>query len=111
MVATCSFKDPATRYIQAPRSWGHGEGCAGSRSISFYKILLRVLVDHLCKADDKSLDRKKKLSDDGAVFAFLKEHFLHWLESSSLIYKLSDAVLSIKKLLHKVQVRQIPLAI
>jgi len=68
-------------------------------------------VDHLCKADDKSLDRKKKLSDDGAIFAFLKEHFLHWLESLSLIYKLSDGVLSIKKLLHKVQVCQIPLAI
>ncbi|KAN0085554.1 Quinonprotein alcohol dehydrogenase-like superfamily [Elaphomyces granulatus] len=60
-------------------------------------------VDHLCKADDKSLDRKKKLFDDGAIFAFLKEHFLHWLESLSLIYKLSDGVLSIKKLLHKVQ--------
>ena len=68
-------------------------------------------VDHLCKADDTSLDWKKKLSDDGAVFAFLKEHFLHWLESLSLIYKLSDGVLSIKKLLHKVQVCQIPLAI
>ncbi|KAN0080626.1 wd-repeat protein [Elaphomyces granulatus] len=60
-------------------------------------------IDHLCEADDRSLDRKKKLSDDGATFAFLKEHFLHWLESLSLIYKLSDGVLSIKKLLHKVQ--------
>ncbi|KAN0071701.1 WD40-repeat-containing domain protein [Elaphomyces granulatus] len=60
-------------------------------------------VDHLCKADDRSLDRTKKLSDDGAIFAFLKEHFLHWVESLSLIYKLSDGVLSIKKLLHKVQ--------
>ena len=63
-------------------------------------------VDHLC-----SPDWKKNLSDDGAIFAFLKEHFLHWLESLSLIYKLSDGVLSIKKLLHKVQVCQIPLAI
>ncbi|KAN0075953.1 hypothetical protein V8E54_007223 [Elaphomyces granulatus] len=60
-------------------------------------------VDHLCKADDKSLDRRKKLSDDGAIFAFLKEHFLHWLESLGLICKLSDGVLSVKKLLHKVQ--------
>src|ERR1700722_6981387 len=68
-------------------------------------------VDHLCKADDTSLDWKEKLSDGGAVFAFVKEHFLHWLESLSLIYKLSDGVLSIKKLLHKVQVCQIPLAI
>ncbi|KAN0085478.1 WD40-repeat-containing domain protein [Elaphomyces granulatus] len=65
-------------------------------------------VDHLCKADDKSLDRKKKLSDDGTIFAFLKEHFLHWLESLSLIYKLSDGVLSIKKLLHKVQSKFTP---
>ncbi|KAN0087004.1 WD40-repeat-containing domain protein [Elaphomyces granulatus] len=62
-------------------------------------------VDHLCEADDKSLDRRKKLSDDGAIFAFLKEHVLHWIESLSLIYKLSDGVLSIKKLLHKVQSR------
>ncbi|KAN0069077.1 hypothetical protein V8E54_012706 [Elaphomyces granulatus] len=60
-------------------------------------------VDHLCKADDTSLDWKEKLSDGGAVFAFVKEHLLHWLESLSLIYKLSDGVLSIKKLLHKVQ--------
>ncbi|KAN0075950.1 hypothetical protein V8E54_007220 [Elaphomyces granulatus] len=51
-------------------------------------------VDHLCKADDKSLDRRKKLSDDGAIFAFLKEHFLRWLE---------NGVLLVKKLLHKVQ--------
>ncbi|KAN0086995.1 vegetative incompatibility protein HET-E-1 [Elaphomyces granulatus] len=62
-------------------------------------------VDHLCEADDKSLDRRKKLSDDGAIFAFLKEHVLHWIESLSLIYKLSDGVLSIKKLLRKVQSR------
>ena len=68
-------------------------------------------VDHLCKADNTSLDWKEKLSDGGAVFAFVKEHFLHWLESLSLIYKLSDGVLSIKNLLHKVQVCQIPLAI
>ncbi|OXV06695.1 hypothetical protein Egran_05538 [Elaphomyces granulatus] len=34
----------------------------------------------------------------------MKEHFLHWLESLSLIHQLSDGVLSIKKLLHKVQI-------
>ena len=59
-------------------------------------------VDHLCKADDQ--DRGKELSDNGAIFAFLREHFLHWLESLSLIHKLSDGVLSIKKLLHTVRV-------
>jgi hypothetical protein len=66
-------------------------------------------VDHLCKADDQSLDRRKdELSSNAAIFAFLREHFLHWLESLSLISKLSDGVLSIGKLLHKVQVCHIP---
>jgi hypothetical protein len=65
-------------------------------------------VDHLCKADDKSLDWREKVSDDGAIFVFLKEHFLHWLGSLSLIHKLSDGVRSIKKLL-KVQVRHMSL--
>jgi hypothetical protein len=68
-------------------------------------------VNHLCKADDQSLDHRKELSDDGAIFAFLKEHFLHWLESLSLIHKLPDGVLSIRKLLHKVQVCQMSPAI
>ena len=68
-------------------------------------------VDHLCKADDRSLDHSKELSDDGAIFAFLREHFLHWLESLGHINKLSDGILSIRKLLHKVQVCQIPPAI
>jgi NACHT domain len=63
-------------------------------------------VDHLCKVDDQNLDHRKELSDDGAIFAFLREHFLHWLESLSLIHKLPDGVLSIRKLLHKVQVCQ-----
>jgi hypothetical protein len=61
-------------------------------------------VDHLCKADDKSLDRRKEPFDDMAIFAFLKEHFLHWLESLSLICNLSDGVLSIKNLLRKAEV-------
>ena len=67
-------------------------------------------VDHLCKADDQSLEERNKVFDDGAIFAFLNEHFLHWLESLSLISKLSDGVLAIKKLLHKVQVCHIPTA-
>jgi hypothetical protein len=68
-------------------------------------------VDHLCEVDDQNLDQRKELSDDGAIFSFLNEHFLHWIESLSLIYRLSDGVLSIKKLLHKVQVCQKPPAI
>ena len=65
-------------------------------------------VDHLSNADDQSLDRKRELSDNGVIFAFLKEHFLHWLESLSLIYELSDGVLLIRKLLHIVRVCHIP---
>ena len=64
-------------------------------------------VDHLCEADDQSLEERNKVFDDGAIFAFLNEHFLHWLESLSLIYKLSNGVLSIRKLLHEVRVCQI----
>ena len=33
-------------------------------------------VDHLCKADDQS---RKELSYDGAIFSFLREHFLESL--------------------------------
>jgi hypothetical protein len=62
------------------------------------------LLDHLCEIDSQSLDHRKELSDDGGVLAFLKVHFLHWLESLSLIHKLSDGVLSIRKLLHYAQV-------
>ena len=54
---------------------------------------------------------RKELSDDGAIFTFLREHFLHWLESLSLIRKFPDGVLSIRKLLHKVQVCQMSPAI
>jgi hypothetical protein len=68
-------------------------------------------VDHLCEADDQSSEGRNKVFDDGAIFVFLKEHFLHWLESLSLISKLSDGVLSSQRLLHKVEVCQIPPAI
>jgi hypothetical protein len=59
----------------------------------------------------QSLDHGKELSDEGAIFAFLKEHFLLWLESLSLIHKLSDGILLIRKLLHKLQVCLMPPAI
>ncbi|CAG8180782.1 unnamed protein product [Penicillium nalgiovense] len=50
-------------------------------------------VDHLCE------DRGDKPFDDEGAFSFLKVHFLHWLESLSLIQKFPTAVSSIKKLL------------
>lgn len=58
-------------------------------------------VDHLCF---KSPEYKRELIDDGLVLGFLKSRFLRWLESLSLIGKLSDGVLSIRKLLDVVQV-------
>jgi hypothetical protein len=60
-------------------------------------------VDHLLASfsvpDGQSPNSKDELSDDGAVFGFLKKYFLRWLESLSLSHKLSDGVLSIRKLL------------
>ncbi|KAJ6186531.1 hypothetical protein N7519_007832 [Penicillium mononematosum] len=50
-------------------------------------------VDHLCE------DRGGQPFDDEGVFSFLEKHFLHWLESLSLMRKLTTAVSSIKKLL------------
>lgn len=56
-------------------------------------------ADHLCEdgspSDNQLLDH---------VFAFLQGHFLHWLESLSLLGKLSGAVPSIRKLLYIAQV-------
>jgi NACHT domain len=61
-------------------------------------------LDHFCEADSQSLDYSSDLSDNGAIFTFYQQHFLHWLESLSLISRLSDGLLFIRKLLHKVQV-------
>jgi DNA polymerase III delta prime subunit len=61
-------------------------------------------ADHLCVPDSECSDRQIELMDDGRVHTFLKEHFLHWLESLSLLGKLSDGMQSIRRLLGAVQV-------
>jgi hypothetical protein len=61
-------------------------------------------IYHLCNVDGRSTDIRTELSDTGAIFVFLKKHSLHWLESLSLMHKLSDGVLSIRKLLYRFQV-------
>lgn len=66
-------------------------------------------VDHLCEVDGQGLQDGNQLSDNGVTFAFFQNHFLHWIESLSLIHKLSAGILSIRKLLYTVQVRCIPL--
>ncbi|SPO01835.1 uncharacterized protein DNG_04508 [Cephalotrichum gorgonifer] len=60
-------------------------------------------ADHLCLPDGKGSECTTELADDGPVFNFLKEHFLHWIESLSLLGKLSDGLLSVRKLLASAQ--------
>lgn len=62
-------------------------------------------ADYLCFLDGESPDCKKELIDSGIVFGFLKERFLRWLESLSLLGKLSDGARSIRRLLYVAKVR------
>jgi hypothetical protein len=64
-------------------------------------------VDHLCDANGQSLDFKKELTDDGTGWKFFNDHFLHWLESLSLLGELSHSVRSIRKLLAQVCLHQL----
>jgi hypothetical protein len=59
-------------------------------------------LDHLRDAINESSESRSELY--GLGFEFLKKHFLHWLESLSLLHKLSDRIISIKTLLNIVQV-------
>jgi len=61
-------------------------------------------ADHLCSLDSDNLQCLGELTDDGKVFGFLKEYFLRWLESLSLMGQLSSGLLSIRKILHAAQV-------
>ena len=61
-------------------------------------------VDHLCEIDRSSSHHRSDLADQGQIFKFLKKHFLHWLEGLSLLGKISEGILMIKKLMHLVQV-------
>ncbi|TVY40826.1 Vegetative incompatibility protein [Lachnellula occidentalis] len=54
---------------------------------------------HLCSTPDQLLGYENALSDNGLVFAFLEEHFLHWLEALSLIGELSKSFDMIDNLL------------
>jgi hypothetical protein len=59
-------------------------------------------LDHLRNAIKANPENSKELCDLG--FGFLKEHFLHWLESLSLLCRLSDGIMSLRKLLNVVKV-------
>jgi len=56
-------------------------------------------IKHLCSIPDQVPDYENKLSDNGAILAFFKRHFLHWLEALSLIGGLSESIGMINNLL------------
>ncbi|KAL7932075.1 hypothetical protein V8C35DRAFT_329060 [Trichoderma chlorosporum] len=56
-------------------------------------------ADHLDAANGECLEHTKTLADGGVTWTFLRERFLHWLESLSLLESLPESVDSIKKLL------------
>ncbi|ATZ48865.1 hypothetical protein BCIN_04g00830 [Botrytis cinerea B05.10] len=60
-------------------------------------------IDHLCDANDQSLDFRKRLAEDSIAYEFITNHFLHWLESLSLLGEISESVQSIRKILEKLQ--------
>lgn len=60
-------------------------------------------LDHLCELG-QSPDNSHALTDNERILAFFKNHFLHWLESLSLMGEVSHGVLMIRKLLQRVQV-------
>ncbi|EAQ84838.1 hypothetical protein CHGG_08852 [Chaetomium globosum CBS 148.51] len=62
-------------------------------------------IDHLCFSNGENPACSSELMDDGMVSKFLRDHLLHWLESLSLIRKLSHGVASIRKLLLATQLR------
>jgi hypothetical protein len=68
-------------------------------------------INHLCEAFSKGSDSKHRhhLGDDGPVFRFLESHFLHWLEASSLIRAMPEAILSVKRFRNLLRVSQVPI--
>ena len=61
-------------------------------------------ADHLYSLNDENLKCLNEMIKDRTVLEFLEKRFLYWLESLSLLGKLSVAVESIRKLLFIIQV-------
>ncbi|KAJ4305977.1 hypothetical protein N0V88_000767 [Collariella sp. IMI 366227] len=60
-------------------------------------------ADHLCSLNSDNSWFQGELTDDGKVIGFLKEYFLRWLESLSLLKEVSNGLLSIRKILYVAQ--------
>lgn len=55
-------------------------------------------LDHICEAKDSQIDLGEcEFQDGGLCDSFLKIHFLHWLESLSLLGKLSEGLSGLSK--------------
>ena len=59
-------------------------------------------LDHLCDAIKDNQESGTDLYDLG--IKFLKQHFIHWLESLSLLHRILDGIMFIRKLLNIIQV-------
>jgi hypothetical protein len=62
-------------------------------------------IDHLCALYAIN-EGEALLIEDGEIHRFFQQHFLHWLESLSLLGKVSDAVRMIVKLHNLILVRK-----
>jgi hypothetical protein len=66
-------------------------------------------VDYLCNSDPVCLTTyRQDIQDEGAVHAFLRKSYMHWLEALSLCRSIVKGVLSIANLqsLVKVSIRK-----
>jgi hypothetical protein len=54
-------------------------------------------VDHLLECQSRE-DAIKDLKDSGLVCSFLRQYFLYWLEALSLLRRVSEGVVIIRKL-------------
>ncbi|KAJ0165378.1 Vegetative incompatibility protein HET-E-1 [Colletotrichum tanaceti] len=62
-------------------------------------------VSHLADGSHAGQEQHEQgLQDDGPAHAFLKEHYLHWLEALSLLESVSEGILQMSKLVHLVRV-------
>ncbi|KAK1975406.1 hypothetical protein LZ30DRAFT_737742 [Colletotrichum cereale] len=63
-------------------------------------------VNHIVDGMPTGQERRtQSLQDGGPVHAFLKQHYLHWLEALSLLGSVSAGILQISRLAGLVQVR------
>ncbi|KAL2816277.1 hypothetical protein BJX63DRAFT_387804 [Aspergillus granulosus] len=61
-------------------------------------------LDHFLEVDCECVDMIKSAQN---ISDFFREHLLHWLESLSLIGEIRHGILTLRKLVHQQQVRQV----